>query len=571
MNIGRILCITLIGLLNFSASISFTQGVNSCFEQKISANFRNIPIREAIQNLFSQVGIESYRIDPRIQGSITFKTISTPFKSALTQLLRLARLCVKWEGNTMVIQPPSEDIIRVGLEFLVGKPRSLTVTSTSELLLEDFLSLSSIEVNNHQPVQIKTAGDQLEIQLQNSKPVLLYPPVKITAKDNGIIEIIEPKVKHAKYRGTLEVTGRTVLSIINELSLEDYVRGVIPAEVDSRYHPEAQKALAVAIRTYALKAKISRRHTDYDLCPTTHCQGFVGASKEADWVNKIVDETKGQIITYNGQPIAAVYSTDCGGATSSNEAAGFGKEPLPYLRPIADNPSGKPYPIRSPFSTEIQSTDNEATKLLSHSAESNSKDSKHSISSKEQNDCEEYCAKSKYHYWTKTFSREELERILSRVKGAIVGRLESIEFADYDESGRVGTVIIRSQEQFENNSDKQKEGLTSNTTLPDSLENSSTNNGQRHQLEKTNEYRMKGYQFRGLLGENVLPSTRMVLLVTPEGNYMMIGQGYGHGVGLCSAGADGLARAGKSYIDILKHYYTGVEIKQLSSESPEQQ
>ena len=102
-----------------------------------------------------------------------------------------------------------------------------------------------------------------------------------------------------------------------------------------------------------------------------------------------------------------------------------------------------------------------------------------------------------------------------------------MEFGNYDCSGRVRTVIVKGD---------------------------------------LGEYRMTGSRFRDFFGQSVIKSTKMTLTVTEDGAYAIDGRGYGHGVGLCAFGADGLARSDKkiTYVDILKHYYTGIEIKSIS-------
>ncbi|MGB9586744.1 MAG: SpoIID/LytB domain-containing protein [Armatimonadota bacterium] len=571
----RTLSIFVIGIACLLANSSIAQKTGDGLEQLTSVDFRNTPVQDAVQDLLSQAGVENWHIDEHTQGKITYKARSIPLRVVLSQILRLARLTVDKNGDTILIHPPCEGLIRVGLDSLLGRPRSVTVTSTTDLVVRDFLSLSCVQASKSQSVRITLKADQIEVQVENSEPLLFQPPIKILAENGGIIQITDPRVRYGKYRGILEISGAGGLFIINELPLENYVKGVIPAEVDSRYHPEAQKALAVAIRTYALRAKMARRHTDYDVCATTHCQGFVGASQEAEWINEVVDKTRGQVILYDGQPIAAVYSTNCGGHTCSNETAGFGKDPCPYLRSVPDNPCRKVFSIDNSAGIQNPAKDKQSVRVASSSSiPSRSEDARYlSLASftedkRQATDCEDFCSAGKYHQWTRIFSPADFERIISKIDGALTGELESIQFTDYDESGRVGTVIIKSRSGDEQvkkvtkptNNEPGTEVQTSGTTVATS--------DIQEELGRSHEYRMKGYQFRSLIGENVIMSTKMTLSINSDGQYVITGRGYGHGVGLCSDGANGMARAGKSYIEILKHYYTGVDITRSVSESP---
>jgi stage II sporulation protein D len=290
--------------------------------------------------------------------------------------------------------------------------------------------------------------------------------------------------------------GGSALTVVDELPLEDYVKGVAPAEVPKSFHPEAQKALIVAIRTYALRSLKRHEAVGYNLCDGIHCQGFAGASRESSWIDKIVEETKGQIITYKGEPIYAVYSSDCGGATQNNEDGGVGREPWPYLRSVVDNQS-------SVVSCQL------------------------SVNPK----YEDYCVGSQYHTWSRTFAPEELGRVFSKWRSTgKIGKFQSMEFTEYDCSGRVKTIKLTGDK-----------GACSIT----------------------------GTQFRDMLGLSVIMSTRMTLKLSPDGKYVIDGKGYGHGIGLCAFGANGLAKSDKkiTYVDILKHYYTGIEIKTLGKDS----
>ena len=394
-------------------------------------------------------------------------------------------------------------MVRVGLISSIGKPRSLTISCNRPFEIAGPANKDTIATAKGQQVAFSAKEDGIEVTVAGTTSGTLKGPLRLTSNDDdAVFEIVSTKLRHSRYRRVLEISTNRTLAVVNELPLEDYVRGVVPVEVPAGFHAEAQKALTVAIRTYALKNLGSNRHNGYDVCDCSHCQGFAGASREAQWADKLVEGTYGQIMTYDGKPIAAVYSTDCGGVTQNNEDAGFGKEPWPYLRSVADNPEG-----RSPTSPLTPPRNGEGENCNPQS--------------------EDYCAACPYHSWSKTLKAEELTRVFSRLRSAKIGRFQSMQFTDYDCSGRVRTVTIR---------------------------------GDR------GEYRMKGYQFRELFGEDVIKSTRMTLTATPEGDYLIEGKGYGHGVGLCAFGANGLAKSDKkiTYVDILKHYYTGIEVKSIS-------
>jgi SpoIID/LytB domain protein len=138
------------------------------------------------------------------------------------------------------------------------------------------------------------------------------------------------------YRGAIEVvrTGGG-LAVNNDVGLEEYLRGV--SEVPVRWPVEAQKAQAVAARTYAIHELLRHPATEAtaagaDICATQSCQVYAGLAKEqrpgaAAWT-AAVDATAGQVLLYQGRPILAKYSSTNGGRTVAGGR--------PYLRSVAD-------------------------------------------------------------------------------------------------------------------------------------------------------------------------------------------------------------------------------------------
>lgn len=135
------------------------------------------------------------------------------------------------------------------------------------------------------------------------------------------------------YRGLFTLSLRNgKLLLINLLSLEDYVRGVLPYELSSEKYPEieALKAQAVAARTYALYTRGKFEAQGFDICSTEECQVYGGTERETLLSNKAVEETEGKVVVYGGSFAKTLYSSTCGGHTESNGAVFLEKE-LPYL------------------------------------------------------------------------------------------------------------------------------------------------------------------------------------------------------------------------------------------------
>ena len=136
------------------------------------------------------------------------------------------------------------------------------------------------------------------------------------------------------YRGIFIVKSTVKgIVLINVLNIEDYLKGVVPVEL-SPYtfnEIEAQKAQAVAARTYALKNLGMFKELGFDLCDTQKCQVYKGMSVEDPLSTRAIEETEGEVMVYRGKLINALYTSTCGGSTENVENVFLGK-PIPYLR-----------------------------------------------------------------------------------------------------------------------------------------------------------------------------------------------------------------------------------------------
>ncbi len=139
------------------------------------------------------------------------------------------------------------------------------------------------------------------------------------------------------YRGTLDLSlgsnGRLV--VVNEVEVEQYLLGVVPAELSPTTYPEtaALAAQAIAARTYALKNLGRFRADGYDLTDDTRTQVYGGVSAEREGSSEAVRRTSGIAIYYNGSLIDAMYTSTCGGRTE-DFANVFDTAPVPYLQSV---------------------------------------------------------------------------------------------------------------------------------------------------------------------------------------------------------------------------------------------
>jgi len=131
----------------------------------------------------------------------------------------------------------------------------------------------------------------------------------------------------------LFVNSRGLINVVNELNLEDYLRGVVPAEMGPKSFDEleALKAQAIAARTYAVRNRGQYGREGYDICPGPACQAYLGFKGEDALSDRAVKETAGLIATFEGKPIDALYTATCGGETS-DVATMFPGRNEPYLK-----------------------------------------------------------------------------------------------------------------------------------------------------------------------------------------------------------------------------------------------
>jgi stage II sporulation protein D len=159
--------------------------------------------------------------------------------------------------------------------------------------------------------------------------------VWIEPSDNGYVFIGADTATGKWYRGrTLVVPTSGGLTAVNYVDLEHYLYSVVGAEMPVSWAPEALKAQAVAARSYALFQRQSSANTVFDVGDTTTWQVYGGVNKEASSTISAVEATRGQVLTYNGQIIQAVFHSSSGGYTENVEDVWT--QPLPYLRAVQD-------------------------------------------------------------------------------------------------------------------------------------------------------------------------------------------------------------------------------------------
>ena len=140
-----------------------------------------------------------------------------------------------------------------------------------------------------------------------------------------------------QYRGDFQFNrlSSEVLTVVNCVALEDYVKGVVPNEMSASWPTEALKAQAVCARTYALKNLNSYRVYGFDVANDTTSQVYRGLRDADETTDAACEATAGEVLRYNGELCAVYYFAADGGATESSEYV-WNDVAIPYLRSVAD-------------------------------------------------------------------------------------------------------------------------------------------------------------------------------------------------------------------------------------------
>ncbi|MEZ0494384.1 SpoIID/LytB domain-containing protein [Kineococcus sp. TBRC 1896] len=178
-----------------------------------------------------------------------------------------------------------------------------------------------------------TASDGSEVRRQNwgGTVTVSGPDGVLLQKGDGTF---------VRYDGTIRIVTGSKLTVVNDVPLETYLRGVVPAESPASFHPEALQAQAVAARSYAMSVLNPQSQTD--ICDTTACQVYRGAELRdrtgaTTWTtpsstNAAIAATAGEIRTYGGKVAFTQFSSSNGGWTVAGSK--------PYLTARADPFSG---------------------------------------------------------------------------------------------------------------------------------------------------------------------------------------------------------------------------------------
>ena len=202
--------------------------------------------------------------------------------------------------------------------------------------------LHSLQANGYEEPYLAT-----EVLNQEADIILLingkeydYNRVKITTSKNLVKVNTTNNPRLARlYGGNLELqpNAHGDFTLVNHVTLETYLRGVVPYEIGANAPPQAVAAQTIIARTYALRNLRRFKVDDYQLCATVHCQVYKGLTGTNPTSDRAIADTKGLVLTYQNELVDALYSSTTGGVTASFDDIWNG-EKRPYLQSIIDAP-----------------------------------------------------------------------------------------------------------------------------------------------------------------------------------------------------------------------------------------
>ncbi|MBI5493451.1 MAG: SpoIID/LytB domain-containing protein [Deltaproteobacteria bacterium] len=341
-------------------------------------------------------------------------------------------------------------------------------------------------------------------------------------------------------RVVVAVDARGKLAAVNALDVDRLLAGIVPSEIFPSSPLEALKAQAVTARGEVF-AKVGIRHgTDpYVLCDEQHCQVYSGLGSEKPACTQAVEQTRGEMAFLGGRLVDSVYSAMCGGRSEDNDVV-WEVPPAAALRGRADYEGATELLAAAVPPVEHAgrmlpppSMTPDPSRLVAHPgllalADLSREDAlRRFIDEPPPAWCQKATLGRKDRFrWTRRFTRDEAQE---RIKELDVGELVALTVEARGRSGRVRTLKV--------------EGSRGSAFVHREL------------------------PVRRLF--NNLPSGLFVLDQErgapggPVTAWVFRGGGFGHGVGMCQTGAVGMAEAGHSYRDILRHYYNGAEVRRV--------
>lgn len=367
-----------------------------------------------------------------------------------------------------------------------------------------------------------TGGDGGELVTGDGTQLLTWQGGMVAHADNSIMTVNEKE-----YRGSIIfLAAEGKITVINQLSVDEYLYGVLPSETYTSWPAEALKAQAVVSRSYVLSSGRGRHSAQgFDVCNTTHCQVYSGNAKEAASTNAAVDATAGQVCTHGGKIVNTVFSASNGGYIEDSVNVWGGS--TPYFVSKKD--------------------DYEKTEEI------------------------------KGMVWDTTVTNDVIQSKLS-ASGVNIGAVKGLEILEKAASGRVTKLrIIGDSGEYiaERERCRTLLGLKSQLYTIESAGGGSpiiaaSGDGTAIVTDfyvraaDTTAHLGNSIWALGGDGSKIQLSANASQAVWSNNGFVIHGRGNGHGIGMSQWGSEYMAEAGHSYLEILQYYYPGIAVETVN-------
>ena len=459
---------------------------------------------------------------------------------------------------------PASQLVRVGLSTEQG---TLSIWSAGGLILRDLRqparALRSgpneiVKFNRGAPVNVRSGAmvfrGTISLDINGRKSTAWqYISVAVPGDENARVTSNGKSARWGRpYRGGFEIFPqqmaepdhrKNALSLVNLVDMEDYLKGVVPWEMDASAPLEALKAQAMCARSETLNFKATKRFAagKFDICDYDACQGYPGTENEKPQTSRAVEETRGLTLFSGGRVADAVYSTNSGGISSKAADVWKTSSSIPYLQSIRDFAPDSP--LASIVKPSMSENDWRAYCSQSWPSFARPSDADRANLARRRAANARVAAlygpddEPEFYRWKRFISVKDA---LSAFAAKGFAQVTNFEVAQRTDSGHIRQLRIV--------------GVAAN--------------GAPANLTLVGDSAIRA-MFSGRMGSTTaLPSSTFV--ISPQAGadgklagWQIFGAGWGHGVGMCQRGAQNHALAGWDARRIVSWYFQGAEVRKL--------
>lgn len=417
-------------------------------------------------------------------------------------------------GKVYAYEPPGE--VKIGLHYGSSAPASVTVYCAGGINVGTSPGAIAFSAKNATAVTVRKGSGSSVEAVQGGKVVASGAELHLIAVEGSV------SVNDKPYRGRIIIRRYEGgnLTVINQVPLEDYVAGVVPGEMWHESNMEALKAQAVCARNYVVSKLGRHKSYGFDVCASVCCQVYGGISAETERTNLAVFETTGVIALYEGQPAELYFAASTGGYTE--DVANVWGTAIPYLKAVPSEYENESAP---------------------------------------------------YYNWTFVISPDRASEVLAKYD---IGRVSDIVVEQQSQYGAVTklkvigsngekTFTLESARTVFGYDGLKSQAYTVSRGAPISVTAIGSDGKKQVDASSTaivysdanvEKRRVNINPFSAVSRDGVAK----VGGTNGNGDFVFVGRGWGHLVGMSQHGAMAMGDAGFTYDEILTHYFTGIEL-----------